>query len=116
MATIGVLAPASPGHLNPMAALGRELARRGHRVVVCAFPEAGPAARAAGLDFAPLGARDYPFGTLDRLHAEMGRRRGWDALRFTLDMVTGLTRVLFRDGPGALRGAGADLLLVDMAA
>jgi UDP:flavonoid glycosyltransferase YjiC (YdhE family) len=46
----------------------------------------------------------------------MGRRQGWDALRFTLDMVTDLTRVLFRDAPGAFRDARADLLLVDMAA
>src|SRR4051794_16225784 len=50
MATIGVLVPASPGHLNPMGALGRELAGRGHRVTVAAFAEAEPAARAAGLE------------------------------------------------------------------
>jgi zeaxanthin glucosyltransferase len=115
MAAIGVLVPASPGHLNPMGALGRELAGRGHRVIVAAFAEAEPAARAAGLEFAPIGAKDYPLGALDRLHAEMGRRRGWDALAFTLDMVRELTGVLFRDAPGLFRDAGADLLLVDMA-
>jgi UDP:flavonoid glycosyltransferase YjiC (YdhE family) len=115
MATIGVLTPPGSGHINPMAALGRELACRGHRVVVCSFLEAEPAARAAGLDFAPLGASDYPLGTRDRLLAELGRRRGWDAVRFIFDMVTGIVRVRFRDGPGALRDAGADLLLVDTA-
>src|SRR3954467_6804268 len=96
MATIGVLVPASPGHLNPMGALGRELAARGHRVVVAAFAEAGPAARAAGLEFAPIGIGDYPLGTLDRLHAEMGRRRGRDALTLTPDMVSELTPPPFR--------------------
>jgi zeaxanthin glucosyltransferase len=116
MATIGVLVPASPGHLNPMGALGRELVRRGHRVVVAAVPEAEPAVRAAGLDFAPLGADEYPPGAMERLHAELGRRRGWDALRYTLDMVTGLTQVLLRDASEVFRSAGADLLLVDMAA
>jgi zeaxanthin glucosyltransferase len=40
MATIGVLVPAASGHLNPMNSLGRELARRGHRVVVANVPEA----------------------------------------------------------------------------
>lgn len=31
MTHFGIICPTSPGHLNPMTALGRELKRRGHR-------------------------------------------------------------------------------------
>src|SRR4051794_12413135 len=99
-----------------MCALGRELVWRGHRVLVAAAPEIGPAARAAGLDFALLGAAEYPPGALEHLPAELGRRRGRDALRYTLDMVFGLTRVLLRDAQRAFRSPDADRLLFGMAA
>ena len=32
MSRIGMFTPASPGHMNPMSCLGRELLARGHRV------------------------------------------------------------------------------------
>ena len=115
MATIGVLVPASPGHLNPLASVGRELVRRGHRVVVANVADAEAEVEAAGLEFRPIGLADYPAGSRERQHREMGLRRGWDALKTTLDIVAGLTRATYRDAPGAFRGVGADLVLVDMA-
>ena len=76
MATIGILVAALPGHLNPLGAVGRELVRRGHRVVVATLPDGEPAVRLAGLDFAPIGGPEYPAGSLERVLAELGRRRG----------------------------------------
>ena len=64
MATIGVLAPAASGHLNPMNSLGRELARRGHRVVVANAPDDGAGAiarRGPGIPRRSAG-QDYPTG------------------------------------------------------
>jgi zeaxanthin glucosyltransferase len=115
MATIGVLVPPSPGHLNPMTSLGRELARRGHRVVVAVLPDAEAAVLASGLEVAPIGAEEYPPGSLPEIHAQLGRLRGWVALKYTLDVMTRAAGVLFRDVPGAFRSVGADLLLVDQA-
>lgn len=34
MTHFGIICPTSPGHFNPMTALGRELLRRGHRVTI----------------------------------------------------------------------------------
>ena len=116
MATIGVLVPASPGHLNPMNSLGRELARRGHRVVVANIPEAGAAVLASGLEFLPIGREDYPAGSLRELQDRVGRLRGWAAVRYTLKIMSRFGEMILRDAPDAFRSVGVDLLLVDQAA
>ncbi len=43
----------------------------------------------------------------------MGRRNGLSALRFTLDCGRRLASVVCEYGPGAVRAAGIDLLIVD---
>ena len=115
MATIGILVAALPGHLNPLGAVGRELVRRGHRVIVATLPDGEPAVRLAGLDFAPIGGPEYPAGSLERVLAELGRRRGASAFRHTIKLGVDLTRVILRDAPGALSPYRPDLLLVDHA-
>jgi zeaxanthin glucosyltransferase len=115
MATIGVLVPDSPGHLNPIGALGRELVRRGHRVVVATIPEVEPAVRAADLELAPIGMSDYPDGYVSRVQETLGRLRGWAAFKFTIDVVTRNAQMVLRDAPQAMRAAGAELILVDQA-
>ena len=113
MATIGILVPASPGHLNPMNSLGRELARRGHRVVVANIPEAEAAVLASGLEFLPIGRDDYPAGTLGAMNARLGGLRGWAAVRYTLEIMGRFNEMVLRDAPDAFRSVGVDLLLVD---
>ena len=116
MATIGVLVPASPGHLNPMNSLGRELLGRGHRVVVAVLPDAEAAVLAAGLEFLPVGVDEFPPGSLGAIYARLGELRGWSAFQYTVDMMIRFARVILRDAPDAFRSAGADLLLIDQAA
>src|SRR6185437_11284238 len=116
MATIGVLVPASPGHLNPMNSLGRELVKRGHRVVVALVPDAEAAVLAAGLEFLPIGVDDYPPGTLIEMHEKLGGLQGWAALKYTIDVMSRFGVMILRDAPDAFRSIGADLLLVDQAA
>ncbi len=115
MATIGMLVPAAPGHLNPMNALGRALLRRGHRVVVVTLADGEPAVRAADLEFAPIGASDYPRGSIPQIFAELGRRRGLDAFRFTIRMGIEWMRTLLRDAPAALQPFEPDVLVIDQA-
>jgi vancomycin aglycone glucosyltransferase len=51
-----LLAPyGSRGDVQPVAAIGRELARRGHDVVLCAPPDLAPVAATAALRFIPVG-------------------------------------------------------------
>src|SRR4051812_17208860 len=115
MATIGIVVAALPGHLNPLGAVGRELVRRGHRVVVATLPDGEPVVRRAGLEFAPIGGPEYPAGSLERVLAELGRRRGAAAFRHTIKLGVDLTRVILRDAPDVLRPHRPDLLLVDHA-
>ena len=115
MATIGVLVPSSPGHLNPMTSLGRELLRRGHRVVVATLADAEPAVRASGLEALVMGVPEFPPGSLGAVYAKLGRLRGRAALKYTVELITTSARIALRDAPGAFRSIGADLLLVDQA-
>jgi zeaxanthin glucosyltransferase len=116
MATIGVLVPPSPGHLNPMNSLGRELLGRGHRVVVATVPDARDAVLASGMEVIMLGAGKFPEGHLHEMHARLGRIQGWPALKYTLEVMNQFARTILDEAPDAFRSIGADLLLVDQAA
>ena len=73
------------------------------------------AVRAAGVDFHPIGAKDYPPGTLQALDERLAGLKGIAAFRFTLERVRSSTRMILRDGPDAARNAGVEALLVDEA-
>ncbi len=115
MTHIGVLCLPVPGHLNPMAALGRELQGRGHRVTFFGILDSEARARAEGLDFQPLGTVDFPLGSLPRLLGRLGELQGPAALRFTGATILRSTTVLCREAPAILTTAGVEALLVDMA-
>lgn len=57
MTHFGIICPTSPGHLNPMMALGRELNRRGHRVTIIQVLDAQAQALAASLGFQVIGEK-----------------------------------------------------------
>ncbi len=113
MATIGVLAPAASGHLNPMNSLGRELARRGHRVVVANAPEMEAAILASGLEFLPIGREDYPSGSMAASLARLGELRGAASVFYSMGIMIRFGHMVLRDAPDAFRSAGVDLLLID---
>ncbi len=116
MATIGVLVPVSPGHLNPMNSLGRELAARGHRVVVATVLDTQDAVLASGLEAVILGSEPFPLGSMPEMHAKLGRLQGWAALRYTLEVMGRFAQILLDETPDAFRALGVDFLLVDQAA
>jgi MGT family glycosyltransferase len=113
MAHIGVLCPPTSGHLNPLATLGRELQRRGHRVTVFQLPGLRDRIEQEHLGFWPLGARDAATQDLEATLARLGTLSGLSALRFTVRSAARLAHLVFTHAPIALRDAAVDLVLVD---
>lgn len=96
-----------------MAALGRALQRRGHRVTLFQIPGMQKRIESEQLEFWPLGERSAGSTELANAVAELGRRSGLPALRFALDCGRRLASVICECGPQAVRSAGIDLLIVD---
>jgi UDP:flavonoid glycosyltransferase YjiC (YdhE family) len=59
MTHFGIICPPYPGHLNPQAALGRELRARGHRVTCLQIPDLAFKVQSEGLNFYPIGETIY---------------------------------------------------------
>jgi UDP:flavonoid glycosyltransferase YjiC (YdhE family) len=115
MARIGIFCFPGTGHINPMTALARTLERRGHSLVIFGIADTETRVRAAGIEFVQIGSADYPLGTLRRLDEHLGTLKGLATFRFTVERVRNTARMILRDGPGAVRRARADALLVDEA-
>ncbi len=110
---IGLCCPELSGHLNPMTTLGRELARRGHRVTLVARPDGAEKARAAGLGFGVIGADEFPAGAIAAQARKLGGMQAREALHYTIDMMRLAAEVTLRDLPAVIRGHGIDAILVD---
>ena len=113
MSHFGILSPPVRGHVNPCLALAKELQDRGHKVTYFQFLDLESQIRAEGIDFSPIGSATHPRGSLQESLAELGRRSGLDALRFTVKAIQGTTEAICRDVPEAVTRAGVDVLLVD---
>jgi zeaxanthin glucosyltransferase len=109
----GIVSPPVPGHIHPFGALGRELIERGHRVTFFHMPDLEQRVRNEELEFVAIGVTEYPLGSLPRSLAELGRRKGMSALRFTIRAVADTTEMMLREMPSAIQAAGIDTLLVD---
>jgi zeaxanthin glucosyltransferase len=110
---IGLVVPDYTGQLSPMATLGRELLRRGHRVTLVSLPDAGTRSFTAGFTFAPFGEREFPVGSLARFSEEQGRLTGLAAIRFIVGGYVREVEALLRELPGLVAEHGMDALLVD---
>jgi MGT family glycosyltransferase len=115
MARIGVFCFAGAGHIYPMTALACRLQERDHQLVFFGIADIEAQIRAAGIEFCQIGEEDYPIGTLRKLDQRLGEVKGLDTFRFTVERVKNTTRMVLRDGPGAVRRAKVDVLLVDEA-
>lgn len=109
----GIISPPVPGHLHPFGALGRELIARGHRVTLFHIPDLEEQARREELEFIAIGESDHPRGSLSESLRRLSALSGMKALRFTIEAIRKTTEMLCRDGPGAIRAAGVEFLLVD---
>jgi MGT family glycosyltransferase len=110
---LGIVSPPVSGHINPFAALGRELKRRGHQVTWFHMEDLAARIEREDLEFCAIGQDDHPRGSLPRSLEQLGRLQGWPALRFTIDAIRQTTEMLCRDLPQAVERTGIDALLVD---
>jgi MGT family glycosyltransferase len=69
--------------------------------------------RAAGLHFHQIGCDDFHPGSLRARDEELGKLKGFAALRCGLRGIVRKARMLFRDAPAAIRNARIDSLIVD---
>jgi zeaxanthin glucosyltransferase len=115
MARLGVFCFPGAGHLNPMIALARSLARRGHGVVFFQISDVQGVVRAAGLEFRKIGDQFYPAGSLRRYDETLGKMKGLDVMRYTLQRIRLSAEMVLSDGLEAVREAKVDALLVDQA-
>src|SRR5262245_18996483 len=113
MRRIGILSFSSPGHYSPLTALGRRLRSRGHEVVYFQVADLEQPIRAAGIEFRQIGRDDFPPGSLRARDEELGRLKGFAALRCGLRGIGLKAVMLFRDAPAAIRDEGVDSLIVD---
>ena len=96
-----------------MMTMGRALQRQGHRITVFQLSEMRARIEAEQLEFKPLGENSLDAGRIAQAVAEIGRRSGLSALRYTLDCGRRLAALICEHGPEAVRAAAVDLLLVD---
>lgn len=96
-----------------MAALGRELRSRGHRITFLQIPDVEPLVRSEGLNFWPIGQSAYQPGSLAETFEQLGKLSGLEALRYSVNFCQQVTAIICQDVPSAIEAAGIEALLVD---
>ena len=110
---IGFIGLPSPGHLNPMSALARQLQSRNHDVVMFSPPVGESLARAAGLPFVPFAEKEFSPDKLGEIVRTVSRLKGEEGLQFTVNAVAALNEVKWRTLPDLLSSTRIDALVVD---
>jgi zeaxanthin glucosyltransferase len=113
MSSFGILSFTGTGHLHPLTALGRELARRDHTVTTFQIADVEHLIRAAGLRFHQIGELDFPLGTLRVLDGQLSGLHGSRAMEFVFERIYQNSQMVLRDAPAAIRSEGVDALIVD---
>lgn len=113
MTHFGVICPPFAGHIHPMAALGRELQRRGHCITFLQIPDLETAVRSEGLNFWSIGKSAYRPGELAESFTELGKLSGIESLRYSVDLCQRFTGTMCEDAPCAIAEAGIEALLAD---
>lgn len=116
MTHFGIICPSAIGHLNPMCALGRELQRRNHQVTLFGIPDVGSKVIKSGLNFQTVGETEFPVGSLERKHKQLGEMSGLPGFKFTSNWIQEETAMLLGELPEALKATGVEALLVDQTA
>ena len=110
---IALVCPELHGHMNPMATLGQELVRRGHRVSLVGSPWAQAKADACGFEFLPVGIPEHQSGEAQAEFDALARMKGLAALRFTAYLLQRATTIFLRDAPDQFRARSVQGVIVD---
>lgn len=107
------IAPPFPSHLRAHEAVAERLAADGHRVTLVGLPEMAAHIRLPELAFVPVGARDYPAGSLQRI---IGLAAAPDSLYGLISLVREMARqtdVLTAELPDILKDLAPDVVVAD---
>ena len=110
---LGLICPATTGHLNTMLPLGIELQQRGHRVTVIGKRDAESKTKAAGLAFKAIGEAEFPLVAMTESLNQLGQLSDREALKYTVNLLSQSANVLLREAPAVLKEIGVEALLVD---
>ncbi|MFQ4142179.1 glycosyltransferase [Chlorogloeopsis sp. ULAP02] len=113
MTHFGIICPPYPGHLNPQAALARELQSRGHRVTFLQIPDLESKVKSEGVNFYPIGEAIYQPGSMAETFAQLGKLSAIKALDYSLDFCQQMIEIVCQDAPKAIAKTGIEVLLVD---
>ncbi len=110
-----VIAPPTPGHLNPLQILGAELVALGHRVTIVHQADVAPLIAAPQVGFAALSQGAPGALSLERYNAVLAAPTGAIGLRRMIRATAMLSDMLLRQAPVVLRQIGADAVIADSA-
>lgn len=113
MTHFGIVCPPFPGHINPLAVLGRELQRRGHCVTFLQISDLEPKVRSEKLNFWEIGQSTYQPGLLAQTFEQLGKLSELEALRYSVQFCQLLADIVCQDAPKAIAHSGIEALLVD---
>jgi MGT family glycosyltransferase len=99
--------------VDPLAALGRTLTGRGHRVTFFHVSDLAAKIHSEGLEFVALGPDRFPAGTLQESVRQLAALKGMASLKFAVECECRISSLILDYGPAAITGARVDALLVD---
>lgn len=113
VAHLAFVVPIGLGHINPMAALAGELVARGHRATFVHMADGEPILTKRGLAYHAVGRTTHPPGTSAEIDRQLLRMRGPFGVMSATRRVAGISEMLCRELPGALRSLQVDMLVCD---
>lgn len=110
-----IVAPPTPGHLNPLQVLGTELVALGHRVTVMHEADVAALVTAPRIGFAALPDRAGEDRSLVRYNASLAAATGPIGLTRMIRTTAHVSERLLTQGPAILRRIGAEAVIADAA-
>lgn len=112
---IAIIAPPTPGHINPLQALGRALVALGHRVTLVHQADVAPLVDDACIGFAPLSAPISDGQALELYNAILAAPTGPTGLTRMVRATAAMSERLLTYAPAVLERIGAEALIADSA-
>jgi MGT family glycosyltransferase len=112
---IAIVAPPTPGHLNPLQVLGSALALRGHRVTIVHQADVAPLVADPRIGFAAIPDSIDPARSLRRHNAALAAATGPVGFTRMIRATAAISERLLAKAPGVLRDIGADAVIADSA-
>lgn len=110
-----IIAPPTPGHVNPLQELGAELIRLGHRITFVHQADVAPLVTRMHVGFEPLPTTIDDEQSLARYNAVLAAPTGPVGLSHMIRATASMSERLLDYAPAAIKRIGADALIADSA-